>query len=679
MPRRPRAVLTKLPPTDALPNDATEGVILARFALENPDVIGAEKVGSARRSDAASLSMAIAYLVAFFCSSNHDYGLRGFGQRLRPYAKRLAAAVGLERLPSSSAVSTLLNDVTPVQAAAACTALFKCSGVGSVLGDHRSTLVTDRLGNAYTVVDVDPTVLALRQRALPEDDDLPEPVRDSDSLAAPGYSGRHRGDVIVSACRTQMTGSGMWSALSLQAGNTALAPALRKAMQQMAAQNDCAAGRAWPVIVRIDGAGGNVPCLVQLRDANTLFVVRSAHYSILAHADVLQYLDVGPWQPVVDSLSGPRREALDLGCWPWHAASNSGEIATPRMVVTRFRSADPVRKHGAGLLLNGWHYELFGCQLAPDPWPAADVATLYFGRACLENRFAQENREIGLNRVFSYNLAGHMLATAVGMYVWNRRTCLGAELLGIQPDPVLPPMQPPSDLTLAVGVVQPQPTPPPPQPPPEISATAVLAMDWEPAMTNRSGWQQTPNGLRCPAGKTLRLRAGKTTVNGARKLTIVVRAPKTACKKCPLRSGCTKSENPSYRKEVTMVIGVTTATVLSTTAPKIVWQPPQQTAPTTAVVPMALPQLVPSFLRRAWLEAVRAAELRVFVTEPARQPKPPGYLARTPAERQHRRHSWAQRQTRHRLRPEVDVSLEFRQADKLERALTAAGFAVFAR
>ena len=113
-------------------------------------------------------------------------------------------------------------------------------------------------------------------------------------------------------------------------------------------------------------------------------------------------------------------------------------------MVTRFRSADPELKHGAGWLNDGWHDELFGCRLAPDAWPAADVAALYFGRACLENRFAQENREIGLNRVFSFNRPGHMLATAVGMYVWNRRTCLGAQLSAIKPDPVHSPARRPS-------------------------------------------------------------------------------------------------------------------------------------------------------------------------------------------------------------------------------------------
>ena len=217
MARRPRAVLTKPPTTDALPSYAAEAAILGRFIIENEDLLTAERVGHARRSDATSLPMAVAFLVAFFCTTNHDYGLRGFGGRLRPYSNRLAAAVGLKRLPSSSAVSTFLDQVTAPQAAAIGSALLKCSIAGSVLSDHRWTLVTDSQGNAYTIVDVDPTVLAIRQRALPDHEDLPEPTRDSDSLAAPGYSGRHRGDVVVSACRTQMIGSGMWSGLSVQA------------------------------------------------------------------------------------------------------------------------------------------------------------------------------------------------------------------------------------------------------------------------------------------------------------------------------------------------------------------------------------------------------------------------------------------------------------------------------
>ena len=125
-----------------------------------------------------------------------------------------------------------------------------------------------------------------------------------------------------------------------------------------------------------------------------------------------------------------------------------------------------------------------------------------------------------------------------------------------------------------------------------------------------------------------------------------------------------------------MVLGAVRATppTPGPTATTELWQPPEPAIAGTA--PMALPQWVPSALRRAWIQAVRSAELRVFVTEPAPQPKAPDYLARTPAERQHRRHSWTQRAARHQLQSDVEVALEFRQAHGLADALARAGFSV---
>ena len=683
MPRRPRAVLSKLPVSDALPPWATEAIILGRHVAQSVALADAEKVGPARRSDAANCAMVVAYLISFFCSGNQPYGLRGFNARVRPFSKRIAAALGLARLPSSTAVSAFLDQVTAAQAPPIANALLQCSTVDNVLADHRWTLVFDGAGNGYTIVDTDPTVLALRQRALPVDDDLPEPIRDSDSLAALGYSGRHRGDVIVSACRTQLTGSGLWSGLSVEAGNTKLAPALREALVQTSDQLGEVTSRRLPVIVRIDGAGGNVPCLVELATGSTLFVVRSAHYLILQGEDVLQYLATGPWHPVADSLSGPRREALDLGPWCWHAADKSGRTATPRMVVRRFRSADPKHKHGSGWLHDGWHYELFGCNFEPTPWPAEDVVALYFGRACLENRFAQENRELGLNRVFSYHVPGQMVATAAGMYVWNRRTCLGAQLLEIQPDPVQPIQTPtatdpipdvPEPPTSASS--RPSASSPPSTPPlsPDTSLSAVLATDWSQALVGRPGWSQTKAGLQCPAAKPLRVRASKTTVNSAGKLNIVLRAAKSDCRNCPKRSECTTSQLPTYRKEISMVVGQPRPTKPEAPPRQPVWQPPPPVIRGPTAV--SLPRLVPSVLRRAWLDAAQAAELRVFVTEPPRPPRSPDYLARTPAERQHRRHTWQQRGERHRLPPKVEVDLDLRRAHGLRNALVSTGFVV---
>ncbi len=687
MPHQTVVVLSSAPTCDALPAYSAEAILLSRYALQDPALVTAETLGASRRSDATGLAMVVAFLITAFCAGRQRNGLRGLATDHRDTLTRIAATLGLSKLPSCGAVSTFLSTMPLAQANAVASALLARSMAGSALRNHRLTVVTDRTGQAYAIADVDPTVKALRKRALPQGADLPQPQRRTDGFAAQGYGGRHRGQLIVSACRTQATGAGLWSAVSLQAGNTALAAALRHAMTQGEPQLRPPDVPALAVILRIDGAGGNVPCLRELTHAKALYLVRSAHYAILQHPDVLDHLQSGAWQDVADSCSGPTRQALDLGRWPWKSASDTTTDAppvVPRMVVTRFRSADPDRKHGAGWLHEGWHYELFATALDGPAWPASDVATLYFGRACLENRFAQENRELGLDRVFSYELPGQLLATAVGMYVWNRRVCLGAELAGIEQDPPqavdrppqAPLAQPPQAETRQLPPVASSPEFDPPAEPdraieaqpftpnqaddappkaatiPTPTEAEVRAMDWRDALRSRTGFEKTDMGLRCPNGATLRLRPNKTAVSANGNISITMRAPKSACRHCPTRSGCTASPQPTYRKEVSLVLRAVPhrepdPVAKPTPKPSSVWHPPMATTQVQGTLRMS--QLVPVELARRWIDVVRAVEVRVAVQAPPPPQKPPTFIVSTPEHRQRRRHTWTERRERYRL------------------------------
>ena len=64
------------------------------------------------------------------------------------------------------------------------------------------------------------------------------------------------------------------------------------------------------------------------------------------------------------------------------------------------------KKSGAGVLIDGWQYELYVTDLDADAWPAPDLVTNYYGRIGEENRFGQEDRELGLDRIFSYHVPG---------------------------------------------------------------------------------------------------------------------------------------------------------------------------------------------------------------------------------------------------------------------------------
>src|SRR5690606_14539864 len=83
---------------------------------------------------------------------------------------------------------------------------------------------------------------------------------------------------------------------------------------------------------------------------------------------------------------------------------------------------------GRGVVVEKWQYEVFLTVLAADDWPAPEVVALYHKRSGGENRYAQEDRELGLGRIFSFHSDGQEFATVIGMMVWNLMIANGARL-----------------------------------------------------------------------------------------------------------------------------------------------------------------------------------------------------------------------------------------------------------
>ncbi len=303
MPRHPTFVLSSNPAVEVLPDFTAEAIVLFTHAMSGAALAAVEQSGTARRSDAATLPMVLAFLVAYMCSGRREGGLRGFSDHLKPHAAKLAAAMGVSSLPTAGAVSRYLSSLTMDQAMAMTTELLAQSVAGTMLLDHPLTTMVDALGQRWRVFDLDPTVQALRQRALPEGPGLPVAHRRAETLADPGYAGRHRGEVIVSSGRTQEAGSGLWMSATLGAGNMALSAAITDSLGQTA--QVLAGGHAEPLdsqklpsVMRLDGGGGNVPTMVQIEAARSHFLARSAQYAILQQADVLAHLRGGGWQAV---------------------------------------------------------------------------------------------------------------------------------------------------------------------------------------------------------------------------------------------------------------------------------------------------------------------------------------------------------------------------------------------
>src|SRR6266446_5103254 len=121
--------------------------------------------------------------------------LQSFYERLAPFADVFMALFGRHHLPSRSALSRFLAALDQASVEALRTQfqedLLKRTPPFPSPGG-----LWDRCGQQYTLMDVDGTRQAARQRALPQLPSLPAPHRRFDLVAAPGYKGRKRGEVV---------------------------------------------------------------------------------------------------------------------------------------------------------------------------------------------------------------------------------------------------------------------------------------------------------------------------------------------------------------------------------------------------------------------------------------------------------------------------------------------------
>jgi hypothetical protein len=568
----------------------------------------------ARRAGAYELCDLVAFLVCYFCSANAGESLGDFADRSAPYGAELAGLVGRLRWMSQGSLSRGLGSVDPPLAQEVSRYVLLQSSAETA----RSSLVaatgyTDGLGDRWDVFHWDTTVTTLRERALPEDPELPEPIRLARRMAAPGYPGRKRGDLQTSRSTVSEAATGVWLEVDIQPGNGDLHEQIRGAaavtcayldVDRDPARRDCA-------VVVCDGVSGGVPQAVELRRSKLMFLTRSNAYPLLEAPTVRSALETGLWSAVQDSLSGPRREAMELGT---HEVADALRC---RLIVSRF--AVGRKNRGAGKAIGQWKYELYLTDLPESRWAAADAVTLYYGRTALENRFAAEDRDFGLDRVFSYNTPGQALACAVALMIWNLRLVLGLRLVAEEIPPraarhrpclamATPPSgeaEPPQDESAPaespvdpVGAqggaaertsstrldLGPQPdttngSAPPESPVPRTPADHTAVMDaW---CDEHPGWSSRPDvpALLCPKGQPLRLSAIR---HMSRDLAFLrFRATSQACDTCPIRPQCApKSHAQHLRREVN--VPVTAPTLFGAT-------------PTS--VPSPLPSSLPS---RQW-------------------------------------------------------------------------------
>lgn len=661
MARKRRMIVTYRAADPArIPESLTAGALL----LADLEARGIVKEAVERlkiRRQGGYVAVDVFLVVLLYLASGLTEGLRPFWDRVRPHVKPLAALAGRKRLPSPASVSRALDSVEPeLLREATPWLLVEASGIEPVLR-HPSALTYDATGGDWHVFDLDPTVTTLRQRALPVGDDLPEPIRRAAETGAPGHSGRKRGDIQFRRVDVQHAGVGAFVHAHLHKGNGDEASDLDRALVAVVNVVRRLEHPLERSLVRMDGEYGNIPAFAACRERGLPFLTRLNRPKLYEDADVLARLRTATWYRVPDSGSGPTRAATDLGLLTIHPGERTKrpdgsdyEPITLRVVASAFPREGKAQR---GRVVDDWQVELFAADVPADAWPAPEVVASYFGRSGQENRFAQEDREVGLDRIVSYHLPGQEFATVAGLFLSNLRIARGFEL---EPPPAVRP--PPTLRRAQVDSRLPAGWPRDP-----VVTTLLQSLDWAAMLANRPGWQWDPKAaeLRCPDGKPLVLTTVRAQPGSAGCTGLIFCRPHGGCETCSIRPDCLHSVRPGAAKHAEFSVPANVADALrerlALVRGKTAADPGVDLLPIDAdpgLRAVIAPRFLPAAARHRFEAIFRDATLRVDVDMPPSTPPRPRLVAADEAQRQQRRLTWQDRAATNALPDDAVVRLD---------------------
>jgi len=707
-----------------LPDWATPGVTmvldLSRRGQLEPLT---ERARIRREGGYAGIDVVLFFM--YYFESRLSKGVRTYWRDdARLWSVELAAVGGRQTLSSPSSLSRAFSAVTFDDTRSLGPWLLRdVSGIEAVMR-HPAAMTWDAEGEPWHVFDFDPTVHTLRQRGLPTGADLPKARRRCVELA-PGYSGRKRGDIQLHRSTLQHTGAGAWLDLQAAPGNGDSRAELGHALDVVVETVEALGAPKERALVRADGAFGNVPGITAARERGLPFLSRLTRPKLLEQPEVRRRLADATWTYVPDSRSGPQRSAIDIGLVTLTAAvgttrddNSPYEPINARVVVSRY-PCDDSSTRGRGRVVDGWRYELYVADgLAVGAWPAHEVVAQYYGRTSEENRFHQEDREIDLDRIFSYHLPGQELATLVGLFVWNLRVRLGFEL---EPPPELVRLstQPEAEIDVrdvngqapekaAASVLLPgesAPTKRPSESPADATPTAIEnalsvaldTFDWVKMLSARPGWSRSPasTAVLCPEQQALSLTCVDSPKHDSDRSRMIFRSRLGICCACTSKASCFPTARVTTSKRAGFSISSEDGEMVRTALAPVqqlrkitkhkskrvsdgraqmgrspttltVQQLPECVPGTHAIVD---PLLLPAAARSIFYRATRHIDVHVTVDLPQPPLPYPTLLARSKADRQHRRCTWDQHRDRYALPAGAHVSIRLDGGGALARII----------
>ena len=554
--------------------------------------------------------------------------LKAFYERLSPFADPFMALFGRHHLPSRSALSRFLAAVDQATGEALRLEfqqdLLKRTSPFSSPGG-----LWDRCGQQYVVVDVDGTRQAARQRALPQLKALPPPHRRFDQIAAPGYMGRKRGEVVRTRTTVLQAHTHQWMGTFGGAGNGDYRGELKRAIQVITSYATAQKLPVGHILVRLDGLYGDAAPLIDVLFAGLGVIARSRDYSLLDLAVVKQALSRSSDQVSVHPESGMTRALYDCSAVPLTPTGPAVRLVVATHAATS--SSPPV-----GVERDGRVYELFVSTLPSPAFTSSDVLDLYLHRGAFETVLADEDVEQDPDRWCSHSLCGQEFWQILCQWVWNLRLELGQKLV-------------PSDLRTTefapAVVVEPEPFVEPARSQKQAPQVHYGPAQWaRPSFTGGfpgSAFTPQPDGtLRCPAGHPLYAQERRAERDGS--LRVLYAARIGHCRCCPLRSQCQESSSSVKPRRVSAVLWPLSC-ALSDASPSLENAPPA--LPLAAVLWKDWPRCR---IRRAWLKVIRSETVGFESSSlPGLSPPTPATeKVLTRAQRAHWRFSWDQRLAR---------------------------------
>src|ERR1700686_714982 len=205
--------------------------------------------------------------------------LHAFYERLGPFADVFMALFDRDRLPDHSTLSRFLSALDQTMVEALRTQfqedLVARTSFATVGG------LWDRFNQQYVVVDVDGTRQAARQRALPHLPSLPAPHRRFAQVAAPGYKGRKRGEVVRTRTTLLQAHTHQFLGTFGGPGNGDYRGELLRAIQVLTGYASKLAFPTASVLLRLDGLYGDAAPLMDVLFADLGVIARSRDYTLL--------------------------------------------------------------------------------------------------------------------------------------------------------------------------------------------------------------------------------------------------------------------------------------------------------------------------------------------------------------------------------------------------------------